>query len=52
MSYQAYCVKCKKKVEVADPRVEEMKNSRGTRRVVKGRCPECSTKVVAFLKKE
>jgi len=50
--YKAYCVKCKEKVEVKDPRVEEMKNSKGVRNAVKGTCPVCGTKLNAFIKKD
>ena len=50
--YKAYCVRCKEKVEVKDPRVEEMKNSRGVRNAVKGTCPKCGTRLNVFIKKE
>jgi len=50
MEYKAYCVKCKKKVDVKDPKVEEMTNKHGTRKAVKGICPECGTKVCVFIK--
>ena len=52
MEYKAYCVKCKKKVDVKDPRIEEIKNSKGTRNAVKGTCPTCGTKLNVFIKKE
>jgi len=39
---QAYCVKCRKKVDVKNPQQIKMKNGRpGT----KGVCPVCGTKV-------
>ena len=50
--YQAYCVKCKKKVEVSEPELTEIKGSRGSRKAVKGTCPVCQTKVFAILKKD
>jgi endogenous inhibitor of DNA gyrase (YacG/DUF329 family) len=37
-----YCVRCKKKVEMKDE--IETKTKRGTK-MVKGKCPECSTTV-------
>ncbi len=50
--YNAYCVKCKKKVEVSEPELTETKSSRGSRKMVKGKCTECGTKVCAILKKD
>jgi len=38
----AYCVKCRKKVEVKDPKPITMKNGR---KATKGTCPECGTGV-------
>ncbi len=42
MATIAYCVKCKKKVEMKDP-VESL-TKRGTK-IAKGTCPDCGTKV-------
>ena len=42
---QAYCVKCKKKVEVTNNREEIMKTSKGKRKFLKGNCAKCGTKV-------
>ena len=39
---QAYCVKCKKKVEIQSPRQVTMKNKRPA---IKGVCPRCKTTV-------
>jgi DNA-directed RNA polymerase subunit RPC12/RpoP len=39
---QAYCVKCKKKVEVQNAKKITMKNKRPA---VQGVCPNCGTKV-------
>ena len=39
---EAYCVKCKEKVEVKDPKQVIMKNKR---KATKGTCPKCGTKV-------
>ena len=48
---EGYCVKCKKKVEISNEVVSEVTGSRGTRRIEKGNCPECNTKVCVILKK-
>ena len=39
---QAYCVKCKKKVEILTPKQIIMKNKRPA---IQGVCPKCRTKV-------
>lgn len=39
---EAYCVKCKKKVEMKNPQEVTMKNGRKAK---KGECPSCGTKV-------
>ena len=39
---QAYCVKCRKKVEVKNPKQIIMKNKKPA---TQGVCPRCSTKV-------
>ncbi len=46
MATQGYCVKCKKKVEIQDPKKVVTKNKRNA---VKGKC-KCGTKVMAFVK--
>ncbi len=38
----AYCVKCRKKVEMKDPKEVTLKNGRPA---AKGTCPDCATKV-------
>ncbi|HJX06423.1 MAG TPA: DUF5679 domain-containing protein [Candidatus Nanoarchaeia archaeon] len=43
---EAYCVKCKKKVEVKDGK--EVINKRG-RKMLKGKCPKCNTTVCRIL---
>jgi len=42
----AYCVKCRKKVTVKNPKDYTMKNKRAA---IKGTCPVCSTKVFRIL---
>ncbi len=44
---KAYCVKCKKKVEVKNPK--KKKTKRGTW-MTQGVCPYCGTKVSVFGK--
>ena len=39
---EAYCVKCKTKVDIKDPRAIKMKNGRAA---TTGFCPKCETKV-------
>ena len=39
---QAYCVKCRKKREMKDPKAIVMKNKRPA---TKGTCPTCGTKM-------
>lgn len=45
---QAYCVKCKEKVEVKDAEEVTMKNGRPA---VKGVCSKCGTKVFKIKSK-
>ncbi len=45
---QAYCVKCKTKVEVKNPQDITMKNGRPA---VTGTCPTCGTKVFKIKSK-
>jgi hypothetical protein len=39
---QAYCVKCRRTVEIKSPRAMKMKNGR---HATQGVCPRCETKV-------
>ncbi|HET7337407.1 MAG: DUF5679 domain-containing protein [Nitrosopumilaceae archaeon] len=39
---QAYCVKCRKKVDISNPKEVKLKNGRPA---VKGTCPKCGTNV-------
>lgn len=43
---EAYCVKCKEKVEMKDG--EETTTKRGTK-MMKGKCPKCDTTVCGFV---
>ena len=47
---EAYCVKCKKKVEIKNPEPCEMNGIRGKRNAIKGICPDCGTKVFRIIK--
>jgi DNA-directed RNA polymerase subunit RPC12/RpoP len=50
--YEAYCVKCRKKVEMKEPQEVEIKGKGGSkRRAVQGTCPDCGTKVFKILGK-
>jgi len=42
MACEGYCVKCKKKVEMKDPK--ESKTKKGTK-IAKGKCSTCGTTV-------
>ena len=50
---QMYCVKCRKKVAVTDPRVETMKKGRSkvAMKAYRGVCPICGTRVTRFIGK-
>ena len=43
---EAYCMKCKKKVEINDGKKSKMKNGRY---MMKGKCPKCGTTVCRIL---
>lgn len=43
----AYCVKCKRKVEMEGAKEVTTKNGR---RALRGRCPACGTTVMRFIK--
>ncbi len=46
---QAYCVKCRKKVDIQDPKETKLKNGRPA---VKGTCGECGINVFRIGKME
>lgn len=47
---EAYCVKCKAKREIVDPKEVPMKGKGGVkRRAMTGTCPKCSTKMFRIL---
>jgi len=39
---EGYCVKCKAKREIKDPKNTTIKGKAGTRPAVKGTCPKCA----------
>ena len=49
MEFEGYCVKCRAKRTITDGKVEVTEKGR---RVAKGICPVCGTKVNRFLPKE
>lgn len=48
MDFEGYCVKCRQKRAIKNGSVEV----KGKRRMVKGACPVCGTKVTRFLASE
>lgn len=46
MEYDAYCVKCRTKRKIKNQTIE--KSEKG-RRMAKGTCPVCGTKLTRFL---
>jgi len=42
---EGYCVKCKKKVEMKDPKKTTTKKGKA---MMKGSCPDCGTTVCTF----
>ncbi|WP_165248525.1 DUF5679 domain-containing protein [Adlercreutzia sp. ZJ141] len=42
MATEAYCVKCKAKKVMQNPREEKMKNGKP---ILKGMCPDCGTTI-------
>jgi len=46
---EAYCVKCKKKVEMKDP--QDTTTARGMS-MMKGKCPDCGTTVCRLMGKK
>ena len=49
MEFEGYCVKCREKKAIKDGEVVTTANGR---RMAKGICPVCGTKVSRFLPKE
>lgn len=49
MDFEGYCVKCRQKQNVKNGVVSKTEKGR---RIVKGTCPECGTKVNRFLPNE
>ena len=46
-----YCVKCRKKQEMKDPKEVKIKGKGGPRRAMKGVCPVCGTGMFRILGK-
>jgi len=44
---EAYCVKCRKKVNIGDAKSVSLKSGR---KALEGKCPTCGTKVFKFVK--
>ncbi len=43
---QGFCVKCRRKVEIKNPKEVTLKNGR---KAIKGKCPRCGTTVYVFV---
>jgi hypothetical protein len=48
MPEQAYCVKCREKRDIQDPKEVTLKNDR---KALQGTCPVCGTKLTRMLGK-
>ncbi len=48
MQLETFCMKCRKRVEPVDGRIEVVQNPKGKRYAVRGTCPECGTKQYKF----
>jgi hypothetical protein len=48
MATEAYCVKCREKREIKNPKEVEMKNGRPA---IEGVCPVCGTKLFRMISK-
>jgi len=47
---EAYCVRCKKKKEIKNPKEIVIKGKGGVeRKAITGVCPDCGTKMFKFL---
>ncbi|MBS3166369.1 hypothetical protein J4444_04560 [Candidatus Woesearchaeota archaeon] len=47
---EAYCVKCKAKRQMSEPKEVSMKGKGGvTRRAMKGKCPKCTTTMFRIM---
>lgn len=50
---ETYCLRCKKKVEINENKLEFLKqNSRNKMNIYQTRCPICSNKVIKLLKEK
>jgi len=44
---KAYCVKCRKKVDMSGEKTVTLKSGR---KAIQGKCPTCGTKIFRFIK--
>jgi hypothetical protein len=47
-----YCMKCRTKKVIKDPKIVDVKTTKGEKRFIKGTCFECGTKMACMVKKE
>ena len=52
MATEAYCVKCKAKRDMKDPKEVSMPGKGGERRAMTGVCPKCGTKMFRIMGKK
>ena len=48
---EAYCVKCRQKVDMVDVTEVVVDTKRGKKRIAKGTCPQCHGKVARIMGK-
>lgn len=46
-----YCMKCKKRRDMVNAEVGEVKTKRGIKTIAKGKCEICGTKMAKIMKK-
>jgi len=46
-----YCMKCRKRTDMVDYEVKEVKTKRGIRTIAKGKCKICATRMAKIMKK-
>jgi predicted RNA-binding Zn-ribbon protein involved in translation (DUF1610 family) len=48
---EAYCVKCKKKKELKDPKEVVFEGKKGKRKALQSKCPDCGTTITRIIGK-
>lgn len=47
--FEAYCVKCRAKQMMKDPKEDTIEGKGGKRNVLRGKCPKCGTNMFKFV---